>query len=632
MDVEGAPAMSHPRYRRSYPVGAEVDPDGGVDFRVWAPKRSGVEVVFEGELRPVPLEPDGGGYFRAPVRGARAGIGYRLRLEGGDRLFPDPASRYQPEGPHGPSVVIDPRAFPWTDAAWAGVSPVGQVVYELHIGTFTPEGTWAAAERQLEELVRLGVTALEVMPIAEFPGRFGWGYDGVNLFAPTRLYGSPEDARRFVNAAHALGLGVILDVVYNHFGPDGNYLSEFSDTYVTSDRTTDWGAALNFDREGSDGTRSLVIANAGYWIDEFHFDGLRLDATQNIYDDSNEHILSLVGRAVREASRGRATFMVAENESQDSRLIRPVEAGGYGLDTLWNDDFHHTARVALTGRREAYYTDYGGTPQELVSALKWGFLYQGQYYAWQKQSRGKPSLDLLPSKLMTFLENHDQVANSARGERLHLLSSPGRYRALVALMLLGPATPLLFQGEEFASSRPFLFFADHPGELGRLVRDGRRTFLEQFPSVTGDVAERLAAPGNVGTFEACKLDFSERLSHHHMYDFYRDLLELRRSDGVLGAGCRRLDGAVLSQRSFVLRFFGDAPGDDRLVLVNLGPDEALARVPEPLLAPPSGASWDVLWSSEEPRYGGSGAPPLFRESVLHLLGESAVALTPKRSA
>ena len=613
-------------------MGAEVDPSGGVDFRVWAPKRTAVEVVFDGELHPVSLDPDGGGYFRGAARGARAGMRYRFRLDGGDRLFPDPASRSQPEGPHGPSAVVDARAFTWTDSAWGGVSAVGQVAYELHIGTFTPEGTWAAAGRQLAELARLGVTVLEVMPIAEFPGRFGWGYDGVNLFAPTRLYGSPDDARRFVDAAHALGLGVILDVVYNHFGPDGNYLSEFSDTYVTTDRATDWGAALNFDRDGADGVRSLVIANAGYWIDEFHFDGLRLDATQNIYDDSTEHILALLVRAVREAARGRATFIVAENETQESRLVRSVEEGGYGLDALWNDDFHHTARVALTGRAEAYYTDYGGTPQELVSALKWGFLYQGQHYAWQKQPRGQPALDLAGSKLVTFLENHDQVANSARGERLHRLSSPGRHRALVAVMLLGPATPLLFQGEEFASSRPFLFFADHAHDLAVLVRDGRRKFLEQFPSMTPAVTTELAAPGDVATFEACKLDFSERTTHRDTYDLYRDLLQLRKSDGVFGAGGRRLDGAVLSQHSFVLRFFGDAPGDDRLLIVNLGPDLVLGRVPEPLLAPPLSASWEVVWSSEHPLYGGGGTPPLYRNGILHVLGEAAVALRPGRMA
>jgi maltooligosyltrehalose trehalohydrolase len=623
--------MSGPPFVRRYPVGAEIGPSG-VDFRLWAPKRTTVEVVFDGELRPVTLEPDGGGYFRGNAHGARAGTRYRFRLDGSERLFPDPASRSQPDGPHGASMVVDAGAFKWTDSEWRGVPPTGNVAYELHVGTFTPDGTWAGAQRELAELAKLGVTLLEVMPIAEFPGRFGWGYDGVDLFAPTRLYGTPDDVRRFVDAAHALEIGVILDVVYNHFGPDGNYLSEFSDTYVRDDRATDWGPSINFDGDGAHGVRSLVIANARYWVDEFHFDGLRLDATQNIHDSSDEHILAAIVCAVREASGGRGTFVVAENESQESRLVRPVADGGYGLDAMWNDDFHHTARVALTGRREAYYWDYGGTPQELVSALKWGFLYQGQHYAWQDQPRGTPSLDVASSKLVAFLENHDQVANSALGERLHRMSSPGRYRAMVALMLLGPATPLLFQGEEFASSRPFLFFADHANELAGLVGDGRRKFLEQFVSMSPDMTERLAPPCDVATFEACKLDLTERASHRPAYDLYRDLIALRRTDGVFGAGCSRLDGAVLSHSSLVLRFFGRAPGDDRLLLVTLGPDEVLSRLPEPLVAPPLAASWEVAWSSEHPRYGGGGTPPLYRDGVLHLQGESLVALRPRRTA
>jgi maltooligosyltrehalose trehalohydrolase len=623
--------MSDRPFLRRYPVGAEIG-SSGVDFRVWAPKRTTVEVVFDEELRRVTLEPDGGGYFRGNAHGARAGTRYRFRLDGGERLFPDPASRSQPDGPHGASMVVDAGAFKWTDSEWRGVPPTGNVAYELHVGTFTPDGTWAGAQRELAELAKLGVTLLEVMPIAEFPGRFGWGYDGVDLFAPTRLYGTPDDVRRFVDAAHALEIGVILDVVYNHFGPDGNYLSEFSDTYVRNDRATDWGPSINFDGDGAHGVRSLVIANARYWVDEFHFDGLRLDATQNIHDSSDEHILAAIVCAVREASGGRETFVVAENESQESRLVRPVADGGYGLDAMWNDDFHHTARVALTGRREAYYWDYGGTPQELVSALKWGFLYQGQHYAWQDQPRGTPSLDVASSKLVAFLENHDQVANSAVGERLHRMSSPGRYRAMVALMLLGPATPLLFQGEEFASSRPFLFFADHANELAGLVGDGRRKFLEQFVSMSPDMTERLAPPCDVVTFEACKLDLTERASHRPTYDLYRDLIALRRTDGVFGAGCSRLDGAVLSHSSLVLRFFGRAPGDDRLLLVTLGPDEVLSRLPEPLLAPPLAASWEVAWSSEHPRYGGGGTPPLYRDGVLHLQGESLVALRPRRTA
>jgi maltooligosyltrehalose trehalohydrolase len=295
----------------------------------------------------------------------------------------------------------------------------GQVLYEMHLGTFTPKGTWEAASRELPALAALGVTVLEIMPIADFPGRFGWGYDGVNLFAPTRLYGTPDDCRHFIDRAHALGMGVILDVVYNHIGPEGNVLPHFSPEYFTDRYSTDWGEAINYEDAHAGPVREYFLANAGYWIEEFHFDGLRIDATQNIYDTSADHILAAVARRVRQAAGGRATLLVGENEPQHAQLVRPPAQGGYGLDALWNDDFHHSAMVAMTGRNEAYYSDYHGTPQELISALKYGWLYQGQYYTWQQKRRGTPALDLQPGVFVTFLQNHDQIANSARGLRAH---------------------------------------------------------------------------------------------------------------------------------------------------------------------------------------------------------------------
>ena len=321
------------------------------------------------------------------------------------------------------------------------------------------------------------------MPVADFPGRFGWGYDGVNLFAPTRLYGRPDDFRQFVDQAHANGLAVILDVVYNHIGPDGNYLAAFSDAYFTDRYLNEWGEAINFDGPDAGPSREFFIANAGYWIDEYHLDGLRLDATQQMFDSSPTHILTEIGQRVREMARGRATIISSENEPQETKIVRPVEQGGYGLDALWNDDFHHSAMVALTGRNEAYYTDYHGTPQELISAVKYGYLYQGQHYSWQKQRRGTPALDLAPSVFVSFIQNHDQVANTARGERVHTQTSPGRYRAMTALMLLAPATPMLFQGQEIAASAPFLYFCDHDPELASMVKAGRTEFLRQFPSI-----------------------------------------------------------------------------------------------------------------------------------------------------
>src|SRR5512134_2822277 len=380
---------------RRLPVGAEAIAGGGVHFRVWAPRRNTVEVVVEigpgyrqaDASRGIPLNREAGGYFSGVVPSAADGTCYRYRLDGGE-LFPDPASRFQPTGPHGPSQVIDPARFRWTDDHWSGISLPAQVRYELHIGTFTPEGTWSAARALLPQLAETGVTVLEVMPVADFSGRFGWGYDGVDLFAPTRLYGTPEDFRAFVDRAHAVGIGVILDVVYNHMGYDGCYVTEFSNDYFTDRHRTDWGPALNFDGENSGPVREFVLSNVRYWIEEFHLDGLRLDATQNIYDHASpEHILAAIARQVRESANGRSTIVVAENEPQDTILVHPTDEGGYGIDGLWNDDFHHSALVALTGHNEAYYSGYLGNPQEFISSVKWGFLYQGQYYRWQMNRR-----------------------------------------------------------------------------------------------------------------------------------------------------------------------------------------------------------------------------------------------------
>jgi maltooligosyltrehalose trehalohydrolase len=612
--------------RRRLPVGAEVLPQGGAHFRAWAPRRRQVAVALEGggESR---LEPEENGYFAGLVPAARAGTLYRFRLDDSESLYPDPASRFQPDGPHGPSQVVDPSAFRWTDASWLGPTREGQVIYEMHVGTFTRQGTWEAAARELPELAGLGVTMIEMMPVADFPGRFGWGYDGVDLFAPCRLYGRPDDLRRFVDRAHALGVAVILDVVYNHFGPDGNYLREFAEHYFTDRHTTEWGEPINYDDADSGPVREFFVANAGYWIDEYHFDGLRLDATQNIYDDSPDHILAAVGRRVRQAARGRRTYVVAENEPQHVKLVRPAEQGGYGLDAVWNDDFHHTALVALTGHNDAYYTDYLGTPQEFVSALKWGYLYQGQRYRWQKKRRGTPALDQHPAAFVNFLENHDQVSNSARGLRPHQLSSPGRFRAMTALLLLAPSTPMLFQGQEFAASSPFYFFADHHKELAELVGRGRVEFLSQFRSVADPgIQKGIPAPHDPAMFQRCKLDFSERRSHAWAYDLHRDLLKLRREDPVFSRPRPRgIDGAVLGPSAFVIHYFAD-DGDDRLLLVNLGRDLYLDPAPEPLLAPPEGRGWGVRWSSEDPRYGGGGTVPPETEEGWRISGEAAVVL------
>jgi maltooligosyltrehalose trehalohydrolase len=609
---------------RRLPIGVEIGPEGA-HARVWAPKRRRVDLVLE-DGRAFPLAAESGGYFSAAVPGLAGGARYRFRLDGGD-AFPDPASRFQPDGPHGPSMAVDPR-FAWTDGGWKGRSLRGQVLYELHVGTFTREGTWAAAAARLPDLVETGVTVVEAMPVADFPGAFGWGYDGVNLFAPTRLYGRPDDLRRFVDRAHALGLAVILDVVYNHLGPDGNYLTQYADQYFTGRYQTDWGEAINFDGEGSAPVRELYVANARYWIEEFHFDGLRLDATQNVYDRGPDHILAAVVREVRDAARGRETIVVAENEPQEARLARRPEDGGFGIDGLWNDDLHHALHVRLTGRREAYYTDYRGAPQELVSGLKHGYLYQGQWYTWQKQRRGTPSSGLPRQVFVNFLENHDQVANSARGLRLHALAAPARLRAMTALVLLGPGTPMLFQGQEFAASAPFLYFADHAPELAAKVAAGRREFLSQWPTLAG-ANPCFAPPGERRTFERCILDHAERETHGEAVRLHRDLLRLRREDPVLrGLGESGFDGAVLSADALAVRWADPEGDEDRLLVVNLGSDLDYTPSPEPLLAPPEGRAWSVAWSSEDVAYGGCGFVHPETAGGWLIPGESAVLLVP----
>jgi maltooligosyltrehalose trehalohydrolase len=618
--------VAHKKRRLS--AGVELLEDGTAHARVWAPRCRTVDVVLEGAGRAaanVRLARESDGFHSGELANVVAGDRYWFRLDD-DRNRPDPVSRWQPDGPHGPSAIVDPASFAWTDGAWRGVTQAGQVIYELHVGTFTPEGTWAAAAERLSHLADVGITVIEMMPVADFAGRWGWGYDGVNLYAPTRLYGTPDDLRRFIDRAHALGIGVILDVVYNHLGPDGNYLGDFSDDYVTDRYKNDWGASLNF--EGPRAARDFFAENAAYWVDEYHFDGIRLDATQDIHDASPEFLVAELTRRARAAAAPRSLYVVAENEPQDPLLVRAPESGGYGVDALLNDDFHHSALVALTGRREAYYTDYTGAPQELVSATKYGYLYQGQWYSWQEKPRGGSALDLPATRFVHFLENHDQVANSSLGKRIHQITSPGRWRAVTALTLLGPATPLIFQGEEFAASTPFLFFADHGGDLRDAIREGRRQFLQQFPSMQDpNVSGVLPLPDDPETFARCKLAWRERDRHHEALALHRDLLRLRRSDpGIASPG--RVDGAVLGTHAFVLRYDVGGP-NPRLLLVNLGAGVDLSPLPEPLLAPPTGMTWTVQWSSDAVVYGGAGDAPLHPHPEWRLHAESAVLLTPE---
>ncbi len=615
---------------RRYPIGAEILGDT-VSFRVWVPSREHVAIRLEDGSEHA-MNREDGGYFRLDLEGLGAGTLYRFRLDSSLAPAADPASRFQPEGPLGYSAVIDPHDFEWSDADWTGITPNGQVLYEMHIGTFTTEGTYAAASEKLPFLKEIGITCLEIMPLNEFCGEFGWGYDGVLPYAPTRLYGTPDDLRSFIDTAHQLDIGVILDVVYNHFGV-GNRFRDFTPAYFTERYWNEWGSSINFDGENSAGVREFFAKNAAYWIDEFHFDGLRLDATQALHDRSEEHIMAMIDHEARAAAGRKSIYLVAENEPQDTRIVRGADKKGYGLDALWNDDFHHSAMVALTGRNEAYYHDHLGCAQEFVSSAKYGYLFQGQRYDWQDAPRGRPGFDLSSSNFIHFLQNHDQIANSGTGVRMGKLASPARVRALTALLLLGPQTPMLFQGQEFGATSPFYYFADHSGELVEIVRNGRIDFLKQFPSLKDPAfAEWMPVPAERSTFERSKLDWSARDVNAHVVALHRDLLVLRQKTTVISSGNGMLrgllDGSVLDRKAFLLRFFSGEPKSERLLLVNLGEDLSVMSLAEPLFSAPTGHQWTVLWSSEDIIYGGSGKRPIDFQKRWTLGADTTLLLAP----
>jgi maltooligosyltrehalose trehalohydrolase len=625
---ERAPMMTTKAARR-YPIGAELVSAGRASIRVWAPSTPSLELWLDGGRSRMEREADG--YFSTTIE-AGEGLRYGFCFPEDDRLYPDPASKWQPEGPLEPSALVDLARYEWTDEGWGGIELRDQVLYEVHIGTFTIEGTWRAAEAELARLKDVGITAVQMMPIGEFAGAFGWGYDGVHWFAPTRNYGTPADLQHFVDAAHRLGLGVILDVVYNHFGPAGNFLSRFSSRYFTDKYRNEWGEALNFDGEHSAHVRELVLSNVAYWLREFHFDGFRIDAAQQICDDSPEHLLAAIARTARDTSP-RPVVLLAEHERQHARLMRRRDEGGYGLDGIYNEDFHHSIRVALTGGREAYFSDYAGTSEEWLAAAQSGFLFQGQYYSWQSAPRGAPALDRPAWQFVCFLENHDQVANSATGRRLIELAQPSSWRAMSALLVLGPWTPLLFQGQESGAVERFLYFCDHSADLQAAVLDGRRSFLSQFGRIAGDPANTISLEsiGREG-FEACRLTHERVARRERVARMYGDLLALRRRDPSLGTHARRLAGATLGERAMLLRYLGEGREADRLLIVNLGSDVNVATLAQPLVAPPEGLEWSVLWCSEERRYGGSGVAPSAPPNRLVATGYATTVFQPRSIA
>lgn len=590
--------------QRLPPLGATLE-GGAAVFRVWAPAARQVEVELytAAGTRRIAMAPDGAaeGMFSVRLNTVPAGTLYKYRLDGG-ASYPDPCSRSQPEGVHGPSAVVDPRAFAWSDAGRPGLSRENLAIYELHVGTFTPEGTFDGAITRLDALRGLGVTAIELLPVADFPGGRNWGYDGVALYAPARAYGGPDGLRRLVDAAHARGLGVLLDVVYNHLGPDGNYLRAFSPHYFTDRYSTPWGEAIDYDGPQARPVREYVLQNAEHWLREYHVDGFRLDATHAIYDRGEPHILAELASRARAAAGSRGILLIAENDANDVRLVTPQAEGGFGLDAVWADDFHHAVHTTLTGEREGYYEDYAGGAEEIARAVRDGFLYQGQESRHLGRRRGTRVQDEPASAFVFCLQNHDQVGNRALGERLNRLIDLDRYLAATALLLFAPETPLLFMGQEFAATTPFLYFTDHNPELGRLVTEGRRSEFGGFSAFRdAQLRAQIPDPQAEATFLRSKLDWREAETHAGVLRLYRDLLALRRGDAVLAHNDRAAtEAAALGERLVaVLRHNGDAA---RLLLANLGGEPVRLDASAPILAPLRAVPLRLLLATDAARY------------------------------
>jgi maltooligosyltrehalose trehalohydrolase len=507
--------------------GATLEADG-VRFRLWAPGCDSVALVLEVDGRSVPMQRQPGGFYEVFVGGIGAGTLYRYQLPAGLKV-PDPASRYQPQDVHGPSEVIDPNAYHWTES-WSGRPWNEIVLYELHVGAFTPEGTFRATMAKLDHLVALGVTAIEIMPIADFPGGRNWGYDGVMPYAPDSSYGRPDDFKALIEAAHARGIAVLLDVVYNHFGPDGNYLHVYAPGFFTDRHETPWGAAINYDGPHAVPVREFVICNALYWIEEFHLDGLRFDAVHAIMDDSERHLLDELAERVR-ASVGRPLHLVLENEDNEPTRLLRVDGAPVHYTAQWNDDLHHVLHTAATHERTGYYADYEGNTGLLAKALAEGFGYQGQMMPYRGRPRGEPSAALPPGAFVAFIQNHDQIGNRAFGERLSSLAAPEAMRALAATYLLLPQTPMIFMGEEWGAMQPFPFFCNFTGELADAVRRGRREEFARFPEFQDPGhRDRIPDPLALSTFTSAKLDWTG-IDFSHLAH-YRALIAARRQHVV----------------------------------------------------------------------------------------------------
>ncbi|CAN5738063.1 malto-oligosyltrehalose trehalohydrolase [soil metagenome] len=633
-------------------TGAIVEGEG-TRFRIWAPASDSVEIVVQRDdavdhadggdrVEIHELQPEAGGWFGAHVPGVAAGDRYRLRLNGTD-TSPDPLSRFQPDGVHGASEVVDLNAFEWTDGNWRGRGLDEMVIHELHVGTATPAGTFDALIERLPYFVELGVTALEIMPVAEFPGDRNWGYDGVYLFAPTRAYGGPDAMRRFIDASHGHGLAVILDVVYNHFGPDGNYLPAMTGGRIFTERHhTPWGAAVNYDDEGADAVRAIVLDNVRQWVRDYHVDGLRLDATHSILDSSDSHILKEIAATAH--SFGRTVVVIAEDERNEQRIVLPASDGGYGLDAVWADDTHHITRRLVAGDDGGYFSTYEGTTSELARALRHGWLERGadaETTPAEGAGGGGRATDIEPPRFVHCIQNHDQVGNRAFGERLNHQVDLSVYRAVSALLLLTPYTPLLWMGQEWAATTPFLYFTDHPEELGRLVTRGRREEFSGFSQFTDEkLRDRIPDPQAATTFAASKLDWQEpeRQPHAGVLRLYRELLGLRQQHPALRVRQRdRFDvrdigdiGDIGDNRdnpgsALALRRSSGA-GHDLLLVVSFDGEFSLDTGALEVTRADHGHEWRVLLWTEEDRFGGAGRDTSLDGGGTHLLLPSTGAV------
>ncbi|MGQ0734269.1 MAG: malto-oligosyltrehalose trehalohydrolase [Acidobacteriota bacterium] len=542
--------------------------DRGFRFRVWAPTRRQVTLVLDPtgpHRREIPLESQGDGTFAVTVAEATAGDRYAYRLDNEGPL-PDPASRAQPDGVHAPSALVDPWRFSWSDHGWGGISLDRAVIYELHVGTFTAAGTFAAAADRLAYVADLGVTVVELMPVADFPGRWSWGYDGVSLFAPARCYGTPDQLRAFVDSAHRVGLAVLIDVVYNHFGPDGAYLATFSPYYLSATHQSPWGAAVNLDGEHADHVRAFFIENALHWLHEYHADGLRLDATHAMVDESPCHFGRDLAIHVRASAADRTTLLIAEDERNVAVIVRPLAHDGWGFDAVWADDFHHQLRRLSAGDSDGYFQDYSGSTSDIAQTIRRGWFFRGEMSPYLGKPRGTDPAGIPVRRMVACIQNHDQIGNRAFGERLNHQIEPALYRALSALLLFAPETPLMFMGQEWAASSRFLYFTDHHEQLGQLVNEGRRREFSRFAAFAdASTRAQIPDPQAPSTIDASRLHWEEQSlpAHAGTLALYRDLLRLRGQESAL----RWLDFEV------------EAPDEDALVLARRGVDsETLVMV------------------------------------------------------